>query len=385
MPSIMRDGDASIRLCARLDSLLEPDAFSSQPLTPGPAGTGQIIRLFADVATVQVGDHAVECVIRGKLFRTDPPAVGDFVRIESLKQAVAGVADSAKGHAHRSKGGREGNGAAENYAVAEILPRRSVLARRAAGTVNQKQVLIANIDQVVIVFSAGLPPFNAATLDRFLVVVEANDLQARIVINKVDQAVEGFGYRIDDLYESTGEGAGPAQQESEGRTLITAETWLGYPVHYTSAKTGAGMHELRESLAGTESAFVGPSGVGKSSLLNTLYPGLDLKVGQLSAAFGKGRHTTVGGYLIRLPDGASVADTAGLREVGLWPIPPDELPYCFPEFRPHLSLCRFSDCAHLAEPDCAVTTAVEDGEISELRYGSYVKLRAEAVDTYPRW
>jgi len=131
--------------------------------------------------------------------------------------------------------------------------------------------------------------------------------------------------------------------------------------------------------------FAGPSGVGKSSLLNALYPGLDLKVGQVSEAYGKGRHTTVGGLLIRLPGGASVADTAGLRELGLWMIPPSELPHCFPEFRSYLGLCRFSDCAHLSEPGCAITAAVENGEVDSLRYDSYVKLRAEATATWPRW
>ena len=297
--------------------------------------TGQIIRLYADVATVQVGDRAIECAIRGKLFTADPPAVGDFVRIEPVRDA---------------------------YVIAEVLPRRSALTRRAAGAVNRPQVLIANVDQVIVVFSAAQPPFNTATLDRFLAVVEANDLSARIVINKMDLAE-------------------PGEIEPHIQLYVDA----GYPVHYTSVQTELGLAELKAGLVGKESVFVGPSGVGKSSLLNSLYPGLNLKVGRVSEAYGKGRHTTVGGYLIRLPDGASVADTAGLREVGLWLIPPDELPYCFPEFRPHLGQCRFSDCAHLAEPDCAIIAALERGEIAPSRYDSYVKLRAEATEAWPRW
>ena len=315
--------------------------------------TGQIIRLYADVATVRIGENAFEAPIRGKLFRADPPAVGDFVRIEPVR---------------------------DGYAIAEVLPRRRALARRAAGTVGRKQVLIANIDQVVVVFSAAQPPLNAAMLDRFLVVVEANDLEARIVVNKMDLApfIPDFGHpegtRISDL-----------EAQDVIRNLLQPYVDAGYPVHYTSVETGMGIDELREALEGKESAFVGPSGVGKSSLLNTLYPGLDLKVGRVSEAYGKGRHTTVGGYLIRLPGGASVADTAGLREVGLWLIPPDELPDCFPEFRPQAGECRFSDCAHLAEPDCAITAAVQAGEIAPSRYESYVKLRAEATETWPRW
>jgi ribosome biogenesis GTPase len=302
-------------------------------------GTGQIVRLYAEVATVQLGEgeggDEVEAVIRAKLYRADPPAVGDYVKVERA-------------------GGR--------YVITEILPRKSALVRRAAGTTVKKQVMIANIDQVVVVFAAARPEPNRAALDRFLVVTEANDLQAVIVVNKLD------------LVDPDG-----------ARALLRTYEEAGYPVYYTSVVTGQGEAELKDALRGKESAFVGPSGVGKSSLLNALYPGLDLKVGQISETYGKGRHTTVGGLLIRLPDGASVADTAGLREVGLWLVPPDEMPECFPEFRPYLGKCRFSDCAHLAEPDCAIMAAVERGEIDPLRYDSYVKLRAEATEAWPRW
>jgi ribosome biogenesis GTPase / thiamine phosphate phosphatase len=297
----------------------------------------QIVRLYADVATVQVGARIVECAIRGRLFTDDPPAVGDFVQIEQV---------------------------GEGWAIKGILPRKSVLARRAAGSSNRRQVLIANIDQVVVVFSAKLPPVTLPTLDRFLVVVEANQLLARIVINKMDLA-----------------------SWVETIALIQPYMDAGYAIDFTSAETGEGLEELRAGLVGKESALVGPSGVGKSSLLNSLYPdlNLNLKVGRLSEAYGKGRHTTVGGFLIRLPDGALVADTAGLREVGLWLVPPDELPYCFPEFQPYLGQCHFSDCAHLAEPGCAVRAALELGTIYPSRYESYVKLRAEATESWPRW
>lgn len=297
----------------------------------------QIVRLYADVATVQVGARMVECTIRGRLFRDDPPAVGDFVQIEQV---------------------------GEGWAIKGILPRKSVLARRAAGSSNRKQVLIANIDQVVVVFSATLPPISLPTLDRFLVVVEANELLARIVINKMDLA-----------------------SRDETTALLQPYMDAGYAIDFTSAETGEGLEELRAGLVGKESALVGPSGVGKSSLLNSLYPdlNLNLKVGRLSEAYGKGRHTTVGGFLIRLPDGALVADTAGLREVGLWLVPPDELPYCFPEFQPYLGQCHFSDCSHLAEPGCAVLAALELGTIYPSRYESYVKLRAEATESWPRW
>jgi ribosome biogenesis GTPase len=298
--------------------------------------TGRIVRLYSDVATVQLEDgSSVQPAIRGRLFRADPPAVGDIVTVEPV-------------HGH--------------HAITAVRPRKSQFARRAAGSVNKRQVLIANIDQVLVVFAAALPEPNLAMLDRFLVVVETNDLAARIVVNKIDLTGIEQARAVFGLYED-----------------------VGYPVHYTSVETGEGLDELKGAIAGKESALVGPSGVGKSSLLNALYPGLDLKVGQISEALGKGRHTTVGGLLIPLPDGAMVADTAGLREIGLWLIDPNDLPECFPEFRPHLGECRFTDCAHVAEPDCAVRRAVAEGEIHPSRYESYLKLRAEAVETWPRW
>ncbi|HEY0069100.1 MAG TPA: ribosome small subunit-dependent GTPase A [Chloroflexia bacterium] len=297
---------------------------------------GQIIRLYADVATVQIGDEKVTIPIRGKLFKEDPPAVGDRVELQGKK---------------------------DHYVIAAVLPRRSVLARRAAGTRLKRQVLIANVDQVVVVFAAALPPPNVPMLDRFLVVAEANHLGARVVVNKIELAES-----IDDV-----------------RAMFEPVRKAGYPVHFTSVKQNVGLKELHEALIGKASVLTGPSGVGKSSLLNALYPGLNLRVGQVSAAYGTGRHTTVGGYLIQLPDGASVADTAGLREVGVWMVPPEELPDCFPEFRPYLDHCRFSDCAHMAEPGCAIHAAVATGDIDELRYQSYVQLREEAEATFPRW
>lgn len=309
----------------------EPETDATEPLT------GQLVRLYADVATVQVEDRLVQCGMRGKLFTEDPPAVGDWVEVSAAERGRDSV-------------------------ITAVLPRKSVLARRAAGTTLKRQVLIANVDQVVVVFAAANPEPHMAALDRFLVVAEANRLEARVVVNKVELV-----------------------DRDELHAMLEPVHKAGYPVHYTSVKQHVGLAELREALEGKESVFIGPSGVGKSSLLNALYPGLNLRVGQVSAAYGKGRHTTVGGYLIKLPHAASVADTAGLREVGIWMVPPNELPDCFPEFRPVMDNCRFSDCAHLAEPGCAVRAAVERGYIAESRYDSYVKLRMEAIETFPRW
>jgi ribosome biogenesis GTPase / thiamine phosphate phosphatase len=243
------------------------------------------------------------------------------------------------------------------WAIAEIMPRRSVLARRAPGGGHGERVVAANIDQVIVVFAAARPEPHVRMLDRFLVVAEANELDAQVVVNKIDLVgVEATRERFADYPRA------------------------GYAVHFASVRTGEGLPELRESLAGRISAVSGPSGVGKSSLLNALYPGLDLRVGEISEAVNKGRHTTVGAWLHPLPGGGFVADTPGLREVGFWGLTASVLATCFPEFRPWRDHCRFADCSHLVEPGCAVRDAVERGEVSAARYDSFTRLYAELTD-----
>ena len=151
----------------------------------------------------------------------------------------------------------------------------------------------------------------------------------------------------------------------------------GYPVHYTSVKQHIGLEPLREVVAGRSSALSGPSGVGKSSLMNALFPGLDLRTQEISESVNKGRHTTVGAYLHPIPAGGYLVDTPGLREVGMWGLEPEHIDTCFPEFRPLLEQCRFADCTHAVEPECAVRAAVDAGSVSRERYESYVKLREE--------
>lgn len=247
---------------------------------------------------------------------------------------------------HDTKGG---------WSIAEILERHSRLARRNPGRAHGERVIAANIDQVVVVFALRKPVPHVAMLDRFLVIAEANALAARVVVNKVDLA-----------------------DVDEARALFGVYEDVGYPVHFTSCRTRFGLDALHEALRNRTSALSGPSGVGKSSLLNAMYPGLDLRVGDISASVNKGRHTTVGAYLHPLPDGGFVMDTPGLREIGLWGIPSRGLDACFPELRSLREECRFADCRHVSEPSCAVRDAVDAGRVSRSRYASYLKLLEEA-------
>jgi len=250
----------------------------------------------------------------------------------------------------------------DGWTIAEILPRRSELARRAPGGGPGQRVVAANIDQVMVVFAAAKPEPHPRMLDRFLVIAEGNGLAARIVINKVDL---------------TGEAAARERFRDYERA--------GYPMHFTSTKASIGFDALHDALKGRISALSGPSGVGKSSLLNTLYPGLDLRVGEISESVNKGRHTTVGALLHPLPDGGFVADTPGLREVGLWGLPSRELDRCFPELRALRDECRFGDCTHSVEPGCAVLEAMARGELSAERHDSYLRLREEIAESERSW
>jgi len=285
-----------------------------------------------------------EAAMRGRLKQDgrDKLAVGDRVTVDR--------GASAEG--------------ADAWAITAILPRTSKLARRAPGGARGERIVAANVDQVIVVFAMAKPEPHVGMLDRFLVIAEGNDIAARIVINKVELA-----------------------DAAAVDTLVAPYEQAGYALHRTSVKANVGLESVRATLAGKTSAFTGPSGVGKSSLLNALYPGLQLRTGEISESVNKGRHTTVGAVLIPLADerGGYVVDTPGLREVGLWGLPPEHLDYCFPEFRPYLGNCKFQDCSHEHEPSCAVRSAVKSGNVSTARYESYLKLRSDLPDPGKHW
>ena len=272
-----------------------------------------------------------------------------------LKQEDRGTAKLAVGDHVTIEPESRGDG----WRITGIGERHGVLSRRAPGAKRAERIVAANVDQVVVVFAMVKPEPHRRMIDRFLVIAEGNDLRVQLVLNKVELATPDAVQAMAADYEAA-----------------------GYPVHRTSVKQGTGLETLRSALHGRVSAFTGPSGVGKSSLLNALYPGTDLRVGEISESVNKGRHTTVGARLLPLPDGDGgyMVDTPGLREVGMWGLPARSLDQCFPEFAPYRGECRFPDCSHDHEPGCQVLAAVAEGRVSPARHESYVKLLLELRD-----
>lgn len=298
---------------------------------------GLVVRTHGGHYYVQSADDAAElldCGIRGRLKRERRPGdlvtIGDRVRYEITEDGAAMIVD--------------------------VLPRHSVLARRTppprpGARSDRQQVLVANPDQVLVVFSLGSPSINPLTLDRYLVACEAAELPAIIVANKNDLPLI----------------------EPE-RALLQRYRDIGYSVLFTSAETGENLDALRALLRGKLSVLTGPSGVGKSSLLNALWPDLNLEVGEISEYYDKGKHTTVVARLLNPEPDIYVADTPGLRVFYFWDIDKEQLDAFFPEFWPYLGKCRFQPCTHMHEPGCAVVAAVERGDIHPLRYESYCRM-----------
>jgi ribosome biogenesis GTPase len=220
-----------------------------------------------------------------------------------------------------------------------------------------EQIIIANPDQVVLVFACADPAPNFRMLDRFLVIVEEQNLPSLIVANKVDLV----GWR-------------------NARRIFGHYPRLGYSFAYTSATKKRGIRKLREYLKGKISVLVGPSGAGKTSLLNAIQPGLGLKVSEVRQATRKGKHTTVVRQMFPLDQGGYVADTPGLKALALWDIELEELDGYCPELKRLVPECKYSSCTHMQEPGCAVIEAVEKGKVHPERYESYVRLRLGDVD-----
>ncbi len=310
-----------------------PSSSGTSPVTSETC-TGTVVRSTGSWYDVQVDDRLIPCKVPGR-FRltetgtTNPVIVGDRVTLRVLED--------------------------ETGLITEIHERTNKLSRRAAGRrVGLEHVIAVNVDAAWVVQSIRQPKLNPGFIDRFLVMAEMNGLPAGLVFNKVDLLRPGDREAVHywrDLY---------AQQ--------------GYPVLMTSALTGAGVSDVEACLKDKTSVIVGPSGTGKSSLLNALVPGLGLKTGVVSRKTLKGRHTTTVATLLPLPFGGFVVDTPGLREFGIIDLEPAMLSHYFVDFRPYLNDCHYPNCTHDHEPDCVVRDAVEAGYISEERYYSYLNI-----------
>jgi ribosome biogenesis GTPase len=312
----------------------DPTQLSAVSTDDQDAIPGLILRAQSGFFEVETAKGHVTATLRGRIKEkrqeTDLAAIGDRVRVRMLEDG-SGLIDS-------------------------VDERKRVLSRRAPGR-KIEQVIVANPDQALFVFAAADPDPNFRMLDRFLIVAERENIPAMICVNKID------------LVERRSAKAEFGEYQA-----------LGYPVLYTSAKTGYGIRKLRKRLVGRLTVLAGPSGTGKSSILNVLNPRLDLPTGEVQEASRKGTHTTVFPQLIPIEGGGHVADTPGLKAFGLWDIEPGELDAYFPEMRGLVSECDFSDCTHIHEPGCAVLEAVSGGRISPERYDSYRRIRLGELD-----
>jgi len=294
------------------------------------SASGVIVKAQSGFFTVDAEGERIVCQLRGKLKRGkstgDIAALGDRVRITIFSDASG--------------------------AIEAVEQRRRAIVRldpRPHGA--YQQVLLANPDQAVFVFACAQPDPKLRMLDRFLVIAEKQRVPPLLVANKIDlvgkrQAKKTFG-----LYAT-----------------------LGYPLILTSAKSGEGVAEFKAHLRGKISAMAGPSGVGKSSLLNRIQPGLNLAISEVGVV-NKGKHTTVTREMFPLESGGYVADAPGWKSLALWDTKPEEMDAYFPELAELVAKCQFSDCTHVHEPGCAVRAGLADGRVSAERYESYLRLR----------
>ena len=296
---------------------------------------GTVIAVHGPLVRVQVGDDTLVVASRRRLnWEGGTPSAARLVVGDGVTLEMRG----------------------EDGVIVAVHARRNSLLRKAPMK-NRAQILAANVDQALLVFAAVEPEPKPGLLDRFLVACHLAGIEAVITINKIDQGLDKVEQWL------------PAYEE------------MGYRILRVSARTGWGLGVFKRLLVDRTTLFCGPSGAGKSSLLNAVYPGFRLKVGSLSESTGKGRHTTSMAELMPLPYGGFVVDTPGLKEFGVWDATTEELEAAFPEIAARAGSCRFPNCTHQHEPECAVLAAVEAGEITEGRLKSFQKILAEALES----
>lgn len=247
--------------------------------------------------------------------------------------------------------------------VQEIFPRSSWLARGSVGKVRKQQIVVANVEQLCVISSIVIPPFRQGIIDRILVAADQGKLKPILVINKLDLL--------------------PKERKwAKIEPALVGYRELGYPVVLCSVVSGEGIPELREKLQGKMTAFVGHSGVGKSSLLSAIDSSLQLKTQEVSRKTKWGKHTTTSAVWLPLTNGGVVVDTPGIREFALWELKPEELIGYFPELARHAHVCKYKTCTHVHEPDCAVKLALATDKILNLRYQSYCRILASFAQEY---
>lgn len=283
------------------------------------------VAVFGRQLICETGNELLPCSALGSLLRRHGPlAAGDRVRLE-----------------------RSGDGGI----VRQLLPRATALMRAPRRPGQRPLMVAANVDYALVVLSIHQPDFRAGLADRVLAAASIAGIDAGICVNKWDLAEPGDDDAI-------------APYEAAGIRVLR-----------TSALSGQGCSALAEHLTGRAAVVVGHSGVGKSSLLTHLVPGIEVRVNAVNAVTGRGRHTTTTATLVRLPGEGSLVDTPGIRAFGLVGTDPSDLARHFPEFHPHLGQCSFEDCGHDTEPGCSIREAVERGEIALIRYEGYLRIR----------
>jgi ribosome biogenesis GTPase len=315
-----------------------PDA-GMRSVDVGECVRGRVLRVHGLASVVEADDGRVfRCAVRRllKSLATDERNVVTTGDIVWVRPAGAGGSGSDSSSPTLELEG----------VIERVEPRHGVLTRASR---RREHVVVANVDQVAIIVSLVQPDLKPHLIDRYLAIAQQGGLKPFVCLNKADLA---------DVVQL--------------QPLVGAYAQLGIPVLLTSAVTGVGIGRLRQQLRGRATVFSGQSGVGKSSLLNAVQPGLGLAVKTVSEASDKGRHTTTYAQLIKLESGGWVVDTPGVRQLQLWDTRPEEVEGYFPEFRPFVPLCDFPDCTHTHEKGCAVKTAVARRLVSERRYHSYI-------------
>jgi len=303
---------------------------------------GRVVKATGSWYEVLLDDNiSMQCRLKGKLRlenrrTTNPVVIGDWVTIEPEKDNSTAI-------------------------ISEVLKRNNYIIRQSARNRTAEHILAANIDRAFIIATIKQPATTTGFIDRFLLTAEAYHIPSTILLNKMDL------YNEDDL--------------KQVEFLKSIYSKAGYSVELISAKTDEHLNDVRKMMKDKVNLVAGHSGVGKSTFINKMIPGMNLKVGDVSDYHSKGMHTTTFAEMFRIPEGGFIIDTPGIKEFGILDIQPEELAHYFPEMKSRMLHCKFNNCKHINEPKCAIRDAVDKGEISKSRYGSYLAIAEDIRNT----